>query len=158
MGFQPDTLAAVLHHTSCYPYFLQEWGKDCWDCAAASPVTTADVEAASLQATAELDASFFRARFDRLTLSKNATSEPWSNSATAAPFGRNRQGTRPIGSRRGPGTSKADRQGHDLQPCPRRHSIYSTPVRRLPEAHHPVSDEWTMMRLIISHLMVWLAP
>ena len=59
-----------LQETSCYPYFLQEWGKHCWDCAASSPVTIADVEAASRQATAELDASFFRARFDRLTPSE----------------------------------------------------------------------------------------
>ena len=68
--FRPDALDAVLHQTSCYPYFLQEWGKHCWDCAASSPVTLAHVEAASRQATAELDASFFRARFDRLTPSE----------------------------------------------------------------------------------------
>ena len=68
--FQPDALDAILHQTSCYPYFLQEWGKHCWDCAASSPVTLAHVEAASRQATAELDASFFRARFDRLTPSE----------------------------------------------------------------------------------------
>ena len=70
VGFRRDALGAVLHHTNCYPYFLQEWGKHCWDCAASSPVTVADVEAASRQATAELDASFFRARFDRLTPSE----------------------------------------------------------------------------------------
>ena len=70
VAFQPDALTAVLRHTSCYPYFLQEWGKNCWDCATSSPVTAADVGAASLQATAELDAGFFRARFDRLTPSE----------------------------------------------------------------------------------------
>lgn len=67
VAFEPDALAMVLHSTACYPYFLQEWGKHCWDCADASPVTAADVEVASREATAELDASFFRARFDRLT-------------------------------------------------------------------------------------------
>lgn len=67
VAFEPDALAMVLHRTACYPYFLQEWGKHCWDCADASPVTAADVEVASVEATAELDASFFRARFDRLT-------------------------------------------------------------------------------------------
>ena len=67
VAFEPDALAMVLHRTACYPYFLQEWGKHCWDCADASPVTAADVEVASREATAELDASFFRARFDRLT-------------------------------------------------------------------------------------------
>lgn len=67
VAFDPDALAMVLHRTACYPYFLQEWGKHCWDCADVSPVTAADVEVASREAIAELDASFFRARFDRLT-------------------------------------------------------------------------------------------
>ena len=70
VAFQPDALEAVLQNTQRYPYFLQEWGKHCWDCATSSPVTAADVEAASRQATAELDASFFRARFDRLAPSE----------------------------------------------------------------------------------------
>ena len=68
--FREDALDAVLQHTSCYPYYLQEWGKHCWDCAASSPVTVSDVAEASRHATAELDASFFRARFDRLTPSE----------------------------------------------------------------------------------------
>ena len=70
VAFQPDALEAVLRNTQRYPYFLQEWGKHCWDCGTSSPVTAADVEAASRQATAELDASFFRARFDRLAPSE----------------------------------------------------------------------------------------
>ena len=57
----------IVRHTQCYPYFLQEWGKHSWDCAEASPITAQDVTAATAQATGELDASFFRARFDRLT-------------------------------------------------------------------------------------------
>ena len=36
VAFQPDALDAVLEHTGCYPYFLQEWGKHCWDCATSS--------------------------------------------------------------------------------------------------------------------------
>ena len=70
VAFRPEALATVLQDTRCYPYFLQEWGKHCWDCAASSPVTRADVEAAGRQAAAELDASFFRARFDRLAPSE----------------------------------------------------------------------------------------
>ena len=66
VAFESDALAMVVRETGCYPYFLQEWGKHCWDCATASPVTISDVEAAGREATAELDASFFRARFDRL--------------------------------------------------------------------------------------------
>ncbi len=70
VAFDDDALAMVLRETGCYPYFLQEWGKHCWDCASASPVQMADVETASREATAELDASFFRARFDRLAPSE----------------------------------------------------------------------------------------
>ena len=70
VAFHPDALAMVLRETSRYPYFLQEWGKHCWDCASSSPVTTTAVETATREATAALDASFFRARFDRLAPSE----------------------------------------------------------------------------------------
>jgi hypothetical protein len=62
-----DALGAVLDQTQGYPYFLQEWGKHSWDAADASPIAREDVEAATRSALAELDASFFRVRFDRLT-------------------------------------------------------------------------------------------
>ncbi len=58
---------AVLSHTGGYPYFLQEWGASAWKVATASPITEQDVEAATEQAIAELDQSFFMVRFDRLT-------------------------------------------------------------------------------------------
>lgn len=60
-------LDAIVRETQGYPYFLQEWGKHAWDGAAASPITADDVAAARAIALAELDASFFRVRFDRLT-------------------------------------------------------------------------------------------
>lgn len=60
-------IAAILAQTQGYPYFLQEWGKHSWDLAEASPITADDVASASVVALAELDASFFRVRFDRLT-------------------------------------------------------------------------------------------
>jgi hypothetical protein len=53
--------------TSCYPYFLQEWGKQSWDAADTSPIDDADVARATPTAIAALDRSFFRVRFDRLT-------------------------------------------------------------------------------------------
>lgn len=62
-----DALAVIVDRTEGYPYFLQEWGAHSWNVAAQSPVTVTDVEAASDDATAALDASFFRVRFDRLT-------------------------------------------------------------------------------------------
>ena len=60
-------LDAILAQTQGYPYFLQEWGKHGWDVADASPITAADIAVATKSALAELDASFFRVRFDRLT-------------------------------------------------------------------------------------------
>lgn len=58
---------AIITKTKGYPYFLQEWGKHAWDVAVQSPITVADVEAASRNAIVALDESFFRVRFDRLT-------------------------------------------------------------------------------------------
>lgn len=60
-------LDAILEQTQGYPYFLQEWGKHSWDAADDSPITGDEVAAATRSALAELDASFFRVRFDRLT-------------------------------------------------------------------------------------------
>ena len=64
---EPDALERIISETRGYPYFVQEWGKHAWDAAAASPITTKDVESASESAIAALDDSFFRVRFDRLT-------------------------------------------------------------------------------------------
>src|ERR1039457_6430385 len=62
-----DALARIIQETRGYPYFLQEWGKHSWDAASESPITLQDVERATSSATAALDESFFRVRFDRLT-------------------------------------------------------------------------------------------
>jgi hypothetical protein len=67
VSIDDDALARIIDVTRGYPYFLQEWGKHSWEAADASPITLADVEAASITATAALDDSFFRVRFDRLT-------------------------------------------------------------------------------------------
>lgn len=60
-------LAAIFAATQGYPYFLQEWGKHSWDLADESPIDEEDVADAGVAALAELDASFFRVRFDRLS-------------------------------------------------------------------------------------------
>ena len=65
--FQPDAISEILSRTGGYPYFLQEWGKHSWNVAAASPIELGDAQRATAEALAELDASFFRVRFDRLT-------------------------------------------------------------------------------------------
>ncbi|GAC1662974.1 MAG: ATP-binding protein [Acidobacteriaceae bacterium] len=62
-----EAIASIVERTKGYPYFLQEWGKHSWDIAEQSPIGAEDVRAASVIATAALDESFFRVRFDRLT-------------------------------------------------------------------------------------------
>ena len=62
-----DAVHEIIERTRGYPYFLQEWGKHSWDIAHSSPITLRNVTAASTEAIAALDESFFRVRFDRLT-------------------------------------------------------------------------------------------
>ncbi len=67
VAFSPDAISEILRQTGGYPYFLQEWGKHSWDAAKESPIDLDDARRATREAIAELDASFFRVRFDRLT-------------------------------------------------------------------------------------------
>ena len=67
VDIEPFALDAIVTQTQCYPYFLQEWGKHVWDVAERSPITVSNVKVATRQAVADLDASFFLVRFDRLT-------------------------------------------------------------------------------------------
>lgn len=67
VAFEEGALAEILDQTKAYPYFLQEWGKHSWQCASASPITRENACSATDLAIQELDASFFRVRFDRLT-------------------------------------------------------------------------------------------
>jgi len=57
----------IVKATLGYPYFLQEWGYHCWNAADKSPISGKDVDRATPTIVANLDASFFRVRFDRLT-------------------------------------------------------------------------------------------
>lgn len=65
-------VAKILDVTKGYPYFLQEWGKQCWDAADQCPITEGDVDLAYASALAALDDSFFRVRFDRMTPSEKS--------------------------------------------------------------------------------------
>ena len=69
-AFEEAAIVEILAQTDAYPYFLQEWGKHSWDIAEGPVITHDDVKRATLAALAELDASFFRVRFDRLTPSE----------------------------------------------------------------------------------------
>lgn len=68
--YEEKAILHVLDQTKGYPYFLQEWGKHCWQAAESSPIRLADAKFATQTAVTELDSSFFRVRFDRLTPSE----------------------------------------------------------------------------------------
>lgn len=65
--YAPDALDYVIEQTGRYPFFLQVWGKHCWDEAAKSPITLADAKKASVAAIAALDEGIFKVRLARLT-------------------------------------------------------------------------------------------
>ena len=66
-SIQDSALASIIRATHGYPYFLQEWGYQAWNAAAASPIADGDIVTASSNALKRLDAGFFRVRLDRLT-------------------------------------------------------------------------------------------
>jgi len=68
--YEEAAIEEIYRQTQGYPYFLQEWGKYSWQCAEHSPILRSDVLSATDLAIAELDTSFFRVRFDRLTPSE----------------------------------------------------------------------------------------
>ena len=68
--FDANALKEVFRLTKGYPYFLQEWGYQAWNLAAASPITLRVVKSATATVIPRLDNNFFRLRFDRLTPSE----------------------------------------------------------------------------------------
>ena len=64
---EESALSEVYRLTKGYPYFVQEWGYQIWNIAAASPITITDVTAATAVVIPRLDRNFFRVRYDRLT-------------------------------------------------------------------------------------------
>lgn len=65
--YNKNALNEIIKLTQGYPYFLQEWGYRCWNEATKSPITKAVVKRATASAIENLDESFFRVRFDRVT-------------------------------------------------------------------------------------------
>lgn len=68
--FEPAAVERIIDVTQGYPYFLQEWSKQAWDVADASPITPQDVQTAEPLTVAALDEGFFKVRFDRCTPSE----------------------------------------------------------------------------------------
>ena len=67
VNFTEEAIADVIRETKGYPYFLQQWGHEAWNIAEKSPITVEDIQRASKLAISNLDKSFFRVCFDRLT-------------------------------------------------------------------------------------------
>lgn len=68
--FTKEALEEVYRLTKGYPYFLQEWGYQCWNHANHATITLSDVKNATPVVIKRLDENFFRVRFDRLTTSE----------------------------------------------------------------------------------------
>jgi len=68
--FESQALIDIFALTNGYPYFIQEWGYQCWKHAVDPLITPAVVATATTYVTVRLDANFFRVRFDRLTPSE----------------------------------------------------------------------------------------
>jgi hypothetical protein len=62
-----DAVTEVIRETQGYPYFLQQWGHEAWNIAKHSPITLENIKDATTASIDNLDQSFFRVRFDRLT-------------------------------------------------------------------------------------------
>jgi hypothetical protein len=60
----------IIEASQGYPYFIQAWGYEAWNAAARSPISKRDVENSEPSVLKNLDESFFRVRFDRLTPSE----------------------------------------------------------------------------------------
>ncbi len=60
----------MIEKAAGYPFFIQVWGYHCWNEADASPIKLADVKRAEPSVIRDLDESFFRVRFDRLSPSE----------------------------------------------------------------------------------------
>jgi hypothetical protein len=60
----------IIEASQGYPYLLQAWGYEAWNAAAKSPISKRDVETCEAAVLKNLDESFFRVRFDRLTPSE----------------------------------------------------------------------------------------
>jgi hypothetical protein len=67
VSFQRSALQEIYDRTQGYPYFIQEWGYQCWNTADQTFIRHEDVVRAMGPVIARLDEGFFRVRYDRLT-------------------------------------------------------------------------------------------
>jgi len=67
VDFEEEALKAIYELTEGYPYFLQEWGYKAWNGATSSSISCEVVHRVTQEVIEQLDANFFKVRFDRLT-------------------------------------------------------------------------------------------
>jgi hypothetical protein len=65
--YDNDAIREIFRCTKGYPYFIQEWGYQCWNRASTNTITADVVLEATAEALDRLDNNFFRVRFDRCT-------------------------------------------------------------------------------------------
>lgn len=68
--FAPDALRILLDAAGGYPYFIQEYGQVAWNLSSDRLITIADATAAVQYGTEQLDAGFFRSRWQRAARSE----------------------------------------------------------------------------------------
>lgn len=68
VSYTEKAVEQILHYTECYPYFLQEYGKQVWKYLDDRKIIDiAEVEKAYKDFEQSLDESFFKVRYDRAT-------------------------------------------------------------------------------------------
>jgi len=67
MEFTAEALKEIMRNTRGYPYFIQMWGQKAWNLAEENSIGLQTVKRATVESIDDLDESFFRVRFDRLT-------------------------------------------------------------------------------------------
>lgn len=65
--FTDNAIKSIRNETKNYPYFLQEWGRECWDRTVDGKVDQALVDKATPEVINRLDEGFFNVRYDRMT-------------------------------------------------------------------------------------------
>jgi hypothetical protein len=65
--YEPEAIDLALAWTGGYPFYIQQLGKHAWNVASASPISTADLEAAMPAAQRALDLSIYEVRIQRAT-------------------------------------------------------------------------------------------
>jgi len=67
VSYEEPAALSVVHESAGYPYFLQEYGRELWNHAETSPITSADVDAVKEIVTDSLARNFFSTRFQLAT-------------------------------------------------------------------------------------------